>query len=110
MDFLSLLDLGVNGVIEQLASCRKREASGLHGLYYYSSSRLSLLLAEHFGSVHIVDGFGCFQKKWIVMEKGIKAPKHSDGIGRFGKDWIWKVDILAWQRHGTQRVAGEGEF
>jgi hypothetical protein len=97
MDFLGLLDLGVYGVIEQLASCRKREASDLHGLYYYSCSRLSLLLVEHFGSVHIVDGIGCFQKKWIVLEKGIKAPKHSDGIERFGQDWIGKVDILAWQ-------------
>jgi hypothetical protein len=44
MDFNGLLDLGVPGVNEQLASCRKREASGLHGLYYYSCSRLSLLL------------------------------------------------------------------
>ncbi len=26
----------------------------------------------------------------------IKAPKDSDGIGMFGKDWIGKVDLLAW--------------
>ena len=43
-------------------------------------------------------------------EGNIKAPKDSDGIGRFGKVWIGKVEALAWQTHGTQGVAGKEVF
>jgi hypothetical protein len=37
-----------------------------------------------------------FSKEMGRYGKGIKAPKDSDGIGRFGKDWVGKVDLLAW--------------
>ncbi len=107
MDFLGLLDLGVDGVIEQRTRAAGKEK---HLVCMDCITILALVclsyLVEHFASVYVVDGIGCFQKKWSVMEKGFEAPKHRDGIGRFGKDWIGKVDILAWQRHGTQGVAG----